>query len=107
MELYHCDESVSTDGEYVEDVAAAMTPEATDGGRESTRADEMPAHPPHSSRSADEQQTLRRSGRECRPPGKYSDFTTYSAVTGEVVSPQTTPEEIPSGYPESYEEAGP
>ena len=68
------------------------------------------ALPPQLNRPAEEQQGLRRSGRERRVPGKYNDFNCYGTFSGQDISPQssTTPPMESSivelDDPKSYEE---
>lgn len=71
-------------------------------------ADDLPALPPQSNRPADEQQGLRRSGRERHFPGKYQHFVTFSQSAGAVISPESVTMDGSSEVnddPTSYTEA--
>lgn len=123
MELYTVDEPNASGGQHPvvepsvgdDDVDEDDSEEsaASDSGSSDLEfmdvldSENEPALPSQLGRPAVEQQGLRRSDRERRTPGKYSDYVTYSSFSGEVVSPQSTPMCPKTSFdnPQSYEEA--
>lgn len=98
-----------------QDEAASDT--SSSSGNDFEDANDEIALPPQSVRPASVEHEFRRSGRERRHPGKYTDFITYSTYTGQCVSqnPQTKASVTNGGFkmsdietmsdPVSYEEA--
>lgn len=91
--------------------AEAMEPEEPDQDTSIDSADfddavDDTALPPQQDRPTAVEQELRRSGRERHPPGKYSEYISYSSVTGQNTFPDSGEhdEDSPLDDPTSYDE---